>query len=173
LAGNQSVTVDLNVTGYQNTGWNTVRLVNIEGVSGGEADDYFIGNAQDNVFNGRGGNDHFYLSDGGQDTLVYQLIDSADSTGGNGYDRVYDFTVGDVLRNADADLINLSELLIGYQAVTSNIDDFVSVRRSGNDTILSVDLDGTAGGHSFADMIVFTNTSFDLSTLINNGQIIV
>jgi len=173
LAGNQSVTVDLFLTSYQNTGFNTVRLVNIEGVSGGNGDDYFIGNAQDNLFNGRGGDDHFYLSDGGHDTLVYQLIDSTDSTGGNGYDRVYDFTVGDVLRNADADLIDLSELLVGYQAGTSNLDDFVSVRRSGNDTILSVDLDGAAGGHGFADMIIFTDRSFDLSTLINNGQIIV
>jgi len=173
LAGNQSITVDLNSTAYQNTGFNTVRLVNIEGVSGGNGDDYFISNAQDNVFNGRGGNDHFYLTAGGHDTLVYELIDASDGTGGNGYDRIYDFTVGDVLRNPDADLIDLSGLLIGYQAGSSNIADFVSVRRNGNDTILSVDLDGTAGSHGFTDMMIFTNTGFDLATLINNQQIIV
>jgi len=173
LAGNQSVIVDLGNTSYQNTGFNTVRLINIEGVSGGNGDDYFIGNAQDNVFNGRGGNDHFYLGAGGHDTLVYQLIDSSDSTGGNGYDRVYDFTIGDVLRNPDANLIDLSNLLIGYQAGSSNLADFVSVRQSGNDTILSVDLDGTAGSHNFADMIVFTGVQFDLAALINNQQIVV
>jgi len=173
LAGNQSVTVDLSLTGYQNTGFNTVRLLNIEGVSGGNGNDYLIGNAQDNVLNGRGGDDHFYLSGGGHDTLVYQLIDNTDATGGNGYDRVYDFTIGDVLRNPDADLIDLSDLLVGYQAGSSNLQDFVAVRQNGNDTILSVDLDGAGSGHGFADMVIFTNTSFDLATLINNGQIIV
>jgi len=173
LAGNQSITVDLNTTSYQNTGFNTVRLVNIEGVSGGNGHDTFIGNGHDNVFNGRGGDDSFYLSVGGQDTLVYEMIDTADDTGGNGHDTVHGFTVGDILLNMNADRLDLSELLQGYQAGVSDLTDFVSVRHEGNNTVLSVDIDGAASGHDFADMITFTNVHFDLATLINNQQIII
>jgi len=173
LAGNQSIKVDLNYTSYQNTGWNTVKLVNIEGVSGGNGDDIFIANAGDNVFNGRGGDDSFYLGAGGHNTLVYELIDSTNDTGGNGHDIVYDFSIGDPIYPDDADVIDLSGLLIGYQAGISDIHDFVSLRFDGADTILSVDIDGAANGHGFADMITFNNVHFDLLTLVNNHQIIV
>jgi len=172
LAGSQSIMVDLNTTSYQNTGFNTVRLVNIEGVSGGDGHDTFIGNGQDNVFNGRGGDDHFYLMPTGHSKLVYELNDINDATGGNGHDQVYGFSLGDVLTNPGADLLDLSDLLIGYQAGVSDIADFVQLRQQGGNTILSVDLDGSAGGYGFSDMVTFINTQFDLATLINNQQII-
>jgi len=172
LAGNQAVMVDLNTTSYQNTGFNTVRLVNIEGVSGGNGHDTFIGNGEDNVFNGRGGDDHFYLG-AGHNRLVYELIDVQDDTGGNGHDTVFGFSLGNLIYTREADHIDLSKLLIGYQAGVSDLSEFVSVRKNGSDTILSVDIDGAAGAHDFADMITFANMNFDLAALVNNQQIIV
>lgn len=58
-------------------------LVNIENLTGGSADDYFVGDDADNVFKGMGGHDYFVASQG---------FDSYD--GGQGYDMVDFSTAG-------------------------------------------------------------------------------
>lgn len=172
LAGDQSIYVDLTKTAYQNTGFNTVKLSNIEGVSGGNGNDTFIGNSDDNFFNGRGGNDTFNLGNGGHDTLAYELIDENDNTGGNGFDTVNGFTVGNVQTNNDADIIDLSGLLQGYSA-GSDINDFLSVTYQGNNTILHVDIDGAGTQFSSTSLLTLTNVTVDIATLMMNQQIIV
>ncbi|WP_182419984.1 type I secretion C-terminal target domain-containing protein [Bartonella sp. HY038] len=173
LAGNTALNVDLSKTGYQNTGFNTVMLKNIEGIAGGNGNDTFSGNSGNNVFNGRGGNDTFNLFNSNHHTLLYERIDMTDATGGNGNDIANGFTVGNFNTNANADRIDFSGLLIGYQAGTSNISDFISVRQQGSNTVISVDLDGNGNQFASADILTLTNVQTDLNTLIQNQQIIV
>lgn len=189
-AGFTSVRVDLSSSVGQNTGFGTVRLVNIEGASGGNGADLFYDSTGDNIFNGRGGNDTFYLTKGGHDTLMYETIDSQDARGGNGWDVVYGFSVGDFTNpNNDADCINLSDLLIGYSAdadgpahwvngiaridAGDDITAYLSMRYDGSNTVLYVDRDGAGGQFGETALITFNNTNLDLATLLANHQIVV
>lgn len=173
LAGTTAINVDLSKTTYQNTGFNTVMLKNIEGVAGGNGNDTFTGNDQDNYFNGRGGNDTFNLNHNGHHTLIYERIDLTDATGGNGHDIANGFTVGDFNSNANADRIDLSGLLIGYQSGVSQLSDYITVQQQGNNTIISVDIDGNGNQFASADILTLINVQTDLNTLIQNQQIIV
>jgi hypothetical protein len=77
LAGSAAVTVDLNLTGAQNTGFGTATFSNIEGIAGGDGDDVFTGTAGYTLFMGRGGDDTFKVN--GVDTAI---------DGGSGFDTV-------------------------------------------------------------------------------------
>lgn len=131
----------------------------------------FVDNADDNIFHGREGNDVFTLSNGGHDTLVYDLDSLGDNSGGS--DTAYGFTIGNVETNADADIIDLSGLLIGYNA-DSDINDYLSVEHQGNDTVLKVDIDGAASDYSSTSLLTLVNVgNVELDTLMQNHQIIV
>lgn len=94
LAGSSALNIDLSNTGMQNTGFGNAQFVNVEGIAGGNGNDVFTGNAAENFFEGRGGDDTFNIGNGGQDTLLYKLINASDATGGNGSDVVNGFTIG-------------------------------------------------------------------------------
>ncbi|MEK8079449.1 Ig-like domain-containing protein, partial [Pseudomonas sp. XK-1] len=189
LAGNTAITVDLSNTSAQNTGFGTATFVNIEGVAGGSAADTFTDNAGDNLFDGRGGNDTFNLTHGGNDTLLYRLLDAFDATGGNGWDQVNGFTVGTVEATADADRIDLSGLLSGYTAdedgaahylngvatmdVGETIQNYLSVTQSSGDTIVSIDRDGSGGDFQSTQLVTLNNVTTDLETLLANHQIVI
>src|SRR5262249_29880268 len=73
------VTVDLAVSGPQNTGEGSDTLINIENLTGSafgdtlkgtSGDNTFVGGAGDDTFSGRGGNDRFDGGDG-SDTVSY------------------------------------------------------------------------------------------------------
>ena len=71
------------------------------------------------------------------------------------------------------DILDLSDLLIGYSPGISAVSDFVQLRISGGDTIVSVDRDGNDPNYSEADIITLVgNTALDLNTLINHGNLI-
>ncbi|MFA7457406.1 MAG: type I secretion C-terminal target domain-containing protein, partial [Micavibrio sp.] len=188
LAGTTAVTVDLGNTGAQATGFNTVTLLNIEGVAGGQGNDTLSGNSGDNLFEGRGGDDTIHLGSGGKDTVLFRLLDNLDATGGNGTDTISGFTVGVYKATPDADRIDLRELLSGYTAdadgaaryidgiatldAGETIGDFLRVSVSGADTIISVDRDGAGGEHNFTDIAVLTNVNTNLETLLANHQLV-
>lgn len=70
--------INLNTTGWQNTGDGKDRLISIENVNAGSGNDVIIGNRIDNILNGQAGNDRLY-GGGGDDLLI----------GGGGKDRVW------------------------------------------------------------------------------------
>ncbi|MBK0089657.1 type I secretion C-terminal target domain-containing protein [Erwinia sp. S59] len=97
----------------------------------------------------------------GADTLVYHLLASADSTGGNGHDTWTDFNV------AQGDKIDISNLLIGWNDSTSNINDFVKVdHTSDGNTVLSIDRDGTGTGYSSTQLITLEGVNVSLEELL-------
>ncbi|MHC5308248.1 Ig-like domain-containing protein [Bartonella sp. LJL80] len=186
------ITVDLSLTGYQNTGYNTAKFSNIEGIYGTNYADTFTDNSGDNIFNGRGGNDTFNLthgSAGGKDTLLYELIDANDGTGGNGHDTVNGFTIGTYEATPGADRIDVSKLLIGYTAdadgpahyingtptidAGDNISQYLSVTHQDGNTILSIDRDGAGGAFGSQELITLVGTNTSLEELLANHQIVV
>ena len=97
----------------------------------------------------------------GADTLVYHLLATADATGGNGHDTWTDFNV------AQGDKIDVSNLLIGWNDSTSNINDYVKVdHTSDGNTVLSIDRDGTGTGYSSTQLITLEGVNVSLEELL-------
>ncbi|KTK48162.1 type 1 secretion target domain-containng protein [Enterobacter hormaechei subsp. hoffmannii] len=184
------ITVDLRLSTAQDTGFGTTRLLNIEGINGSVHDDVITGNSGDNQFEGRGGNDTFNIGSGGQDTLLYKLINASDATGGNGSDVVNGFTVGTWEGTADTDRIDLRDLLSdsGYTGTGSasyvngvatldssagNIADYIRVVQNGSNTEIQVDLDGTGGQFSPTTLVTLNGVQTDLATLLANHQLLI
>ncbi|AVQ81292.1 hypothetical protein C4F17_10220 [Variovorax sp. PMC12] len=171
LAGDTPLTIDLSITGAQNTGFGTATFRNIEGLAGGSSSDIFVDNAADNQFEGRGGNDTFTLMGGGRDTLLYKLLSASDATGGNGADDVYGFEVGAFVAWPNADRIDLRELLVGF--TPGNEASYLKVSVvNGRDTVISVDRDGAGNGHDFAPLLTLRDLRVDLATLLSNQQLV-
>ncbi|EPK3138728.1 Ig-like domain-containing protein [Enterobacter cloacae] len=169
------------------TGNGTDKLLNIEGLVGSSQQDTFTDNSANNVFEGRGGNDAFYLVNGGNDTLMYKVLAglSNDSTGGNGHDTIHGFKVGNLVKDSDADLLDMSELL-DYKGSISFFEDegkleldyssrgvldYVKVEVVGSDTVISIDRDGQGGQHGFTQVVTLADMQTDLVTLLQNNQI--
>ncbi|RUR67473.1 BapA prefix-like domain-containing protein [Variovorax guangxiensis] len=188
LAGSTALTIDLSKGGAQNTGFGTASFRDIEGLAGGSGADVFTDNAADNQFEGRGGNDVFNLTGGGRDTLLYKLLASSDATGGNGADSANSFTVGTFEATANADRIDLRELLVGYQAdadgaaryingvatidAGETIGNYLRVDVSGGNTTLYIDRDGSGAAYSATQLITLNGVTTDLATLLANHQLV-
>ncbi|WP_327857354.1 BapA/Bap/LapF family large adhesin [Acinetobacter guillouiae] len=98
----------------------------------GELNDTFTGNA-------------------GSDVLVYHVLESASASGGNGIDHWTDFHSGNVNTDTNADIIDISDLLIGFNSANITADltasanylkNYLGVRVDGNNVTLTLDRDG-------------------------------
>jgi len=189
LAKNQAIKVDLSVTDEQDTGFNWAKFAGIEGISGANGNDVFTDNAGDNVFNGRGGNDIYNLIHGGKDTIVYDLVNKSNNTGGNGWDQINGFTIGTYEATPNADRIDLGDLLIGYKVDANGpahyingvatidagdrITDYLSTKFDGTNTTLYIDRDGAGGQFHSTALVTLNNVHVGLEELLANHQIIV
>ncbi|NUU67306.1 Ig-like domain-containing protein, partial [Enterobacteriaceae bacterium BIT-l23] len=188
LAGDSALTVDLSSNAQQDTGFGKATFVNIEGIAGGGGNDTFTGSSGDNTFEGRGGNDTFNIGNGGQDTLLYKLLNANDATGGNGSDVVNGFTVGTWEGTADTDRIDLRELLADsdysgsgsatyvngvatLDASAGNISDYIQVVQNGSNTEIRIDRDGTGSHFDSSAVITLNGVQTDLATLLANHQL--
>jgi T1SS-143 domain-containing protein len=99
-------------------------------LSGGGGSDIIFGQEGDDVITGGAGNDTLY---GGSGDDVFKFV----NLGGEGVDAVKDFEIGDVL--------DVSGLLVGYNAVQDSIDDFVFKTESGGNTTIHINADGVGG----------------------------
>ncbi|QSB53148.1 Ig-like domain repeat protein [Acinetobacter calcoaceticus] len=140
--------------------------------TGNALDNLLTGNSGNNILNGREGNDT-YITNEGTDTILFQLLNSQDATGGNGHDTVLDFTLGDVRTDAQADKIDLSELLIDYSKDVSTLAKFISVEQDAGNTTISLDRDGEGTMFSSISLITLNHVNTTLDELLNNQQLIV
>ncbi|MEO4147666.1 biofilm-associated Ig-like repeat protein Blp1 [Acinetobacter pittii] len=140
--------------------------------TGNALDNLLTGNSGNNVLNGREGNDT-YMTHDGADTILFQLLNSQDATGGNGHDTVLDFTLGDVRTDAQADKIDLSELLIDYSKDVSTLAKFITVEQDAGNTTISIDRDGEGTMFSSVSLITLNQVNTTLDELLNNQQLFV
>ncbi|MCU3986810.1 Ig-like domain-containing protein [Enterobacter mori] len=180
---NEGVTVNM-WTGFTSAGGELEDIVKIVGT---QTDDTITDNSFSNVIAGEGGNDTFYLMNGGNDVLMYNVLEGMenDATGGNGHDTVHGFKVGNVEKDGDADTLNLSDLVdysgpvtffenngkVELDAASKGLEDYLKVDVVGNDTVISIDIDGQGGQHGFTQVVTLADVQTDLVTLLQNNQI--
>ncbi|MFA5989466.1 MAG: type I secretion C-terminal target domain-containing protein [Sphingomonas sp.] len=176
-----AVTVSLAVTSSQNTGnRGSDTISSVENLIGSTSyHDTLTGDANANRIEGRGGNDTIN-GGGGSDTLLGGMgVDTL--TGGLGADTFFfdtatlssakdtitDFSI------AQGDKLDISSILVGYDPLTSLIDDFISFSTSGANTNVSVDRDGNGSTYASIQIASLSGvTGLDAETLYASGNII-
>ena len=149
-------------------------------LNGDDGDDILLGGKGKDTLNGDAGNDSLF-GEKGQDTLNggagNDLLDGGAKndtlSGGSGNDTFLfnnNHNIGtdiDTLSDfapAD-DILDISELLLGYSDGSSDINDFLSIDNAGS---VSVDTDGSVGGSNFvqfADMITAPPTGTPIQVI--------
>jgi Ca2+-binding RTX toxin-like protein/aryl-phospho-beta-D-glucosidase BglC (GH1 family) len=129
-------------------------------LDGGLGADKLYGDDGDDILYGGGGLDYL-LGGAGADTFLFKTESAF-----GGAVKIADF-------NRNEDKIDLSNLLQGYDPLTSAITDWVQMTTKGRDTILKVDIDG--GGNNFVQIATITgNTGLtDEQALVNSGKLII
>ncbi|MCH7309436.1 Ig-like domain-containing protein, partial [Acinetobacter sp. NIPH 1852] len=143
-------------------------------IQGSTGNDIIIDSAGDDLIYAGAGNDTINTANGGSDTLIFDLLNAADGTGGNGSDTWENFHVGDTSIDGEADKIDISDLLIGYAGDGSeaSLSAYVNVTFDGTDTIISIDRDGGAGVHSSTELLTLKNVDTSLDELLQNNQLL-
>jgi Ca2+-binding RTX toxin-like protein len=198
-----AVHVDLRLQGVPqfisvDQGWDT--LVSIEQVRGSVFNDTLIGDDGSNFINGglsapfadgddliigNGGDDNLSGSDG-NDTLIGGA--GTDNLSGNAGSDVFKYTdIGDGVFDVDSlndlqvgaggDIIDIQDLLVGFDPGNSNVTDFVNVidnfDGAGN-SLLQADPDGKSGPAGFTDLAVLVGiTSLSAQDLYDGGNLLV
>ena len=145
-------------------GLGTDTYSNFEGVIGGNFNDTLTGSGSNDVIRGGGGNDTIDGA-GGNDILVGGAgIDIL--TGGIGSDSFRflgsDPSAVDTITDFDSaaagaggDVLDISDLLIGAPTLNAgNVSQYLDIRESGSDSIISIDRDGTGSTYGFQDFAV-------------------
>ena len=157
---------------------------------GGAGNDTLYGGAGQNILNGGAGHDTFVSIAGARDTVVYDVLNKGDATGGHGVDVWQGFAVGNTGHNANADVIDISSLLTdafsrdtfdyllaqtpqdSTQAM-NYLSGFVKVTIDGQNTVISVDRDGSATStFNMTPVISLENVNTTLNQLFENHQVI-
>ena len=144
-------------------------------ITGGDGDNVLSGLIGNDTLAGGAGNDLLLGGDGAD--LLHAGAGTDTMVGGAGSDRfVFD---GDSLDGRDVisdfasgDLIDLSDLLTGFNPAVNNINNFVRTSVADGNTILQVDQDGATGGAHFDDVAVIQGVTTDVLGLLNNGSLV-
>ncbi|MBY5940983.1 tandem-95 repeat protein [Halomonas sp. DP5N14-9] len=153
-------------------------------LSGGAGDDILIGGGGNDLLLGGsdsdlliGGGDNDQLTGGsGADVFAWGL-DDAGSAATPARDTVTDFTVGEFGVDADADRLDLADLLQG--ADENNLANYLQASQDGDDTVLSISSEGNlaAGGGNADQVVVLIGVQMGadgdtfLQNLLDDGQL--
>jgi Ca2+-binding RTX toxin-like protein len=125
---------------------------------GGGASDVIYGGAGNDIIIGGEGRD--YLNgDGGADTFFLDL---------DSIDRIRDFN------QSEGDMIDVSDLLTGYDIATDNINDFVDiVIRNASRTDIRINGDGVGNDYQYVGIVYSDLTGETVDSLTASGGLIV
>jgi len=103
------------------------------------------------------------------DTLIYQVLNNTagNATAGN--------STGDHWTNfslTQGDKIDIGDLLVGWNGSASTLGNYVSVSQSGNNTVLSIDRDGTGAAYTKSALVTLDNVQTTYDELVNQQHII-
>jgi len=142
---------------------------------GGDGVDRLEGRYGNDTLRGGLGNDELY-GNAGADTFVWAVADVA--TGDR--DNIRDFSV------SDSDVLDISDLLSGYDPMTDLLSDFVKITESATASGLWVDQTGTGTFGSDTDIAVLygttnllpggsgsVSTETDLQNLVTTGTLVI
>lgn len=154
---------------------------------GGAGNDVLLGGAGNDILIGGSGNDTLTGGAGG-DVFLWE-VNAADNGGGNGTDVITDFTVAASPDDPAADRLDVSHLLVGYQADadgpahyvngTPTIDagdtiaNYLTVTNVGGNTVVTIDRDGSGTAFAPQTLVTLNNVTTNLETLLANHQIVV
>ncbi len=126
------------------------------------------------------------IGNGGQDSLLFSLLDNADSLGGHTETTVNGFTEGVYNSTADADRVDISELLrsdeefvrLVGEYTSGNVElsalaDYVTVVNNGSSTSVIIDRDGAGNVYEQSTLVTFNGVQTDLESLLQNNQLII
>ena len=111
---------------------------------GGSGNDTLKGGDSNDILSGGTGTDRLF-GEGGSDTFVF------DALGSDTPSRILDF-------ERRADHIDLSALF-GSDFDADDLGDYVKLTKNKSDVMISVDLDGSAGGHNWTKLVNVLDTS--------------
>ena len=101
------------------------------------------------------------------DTLIYHLLSSNDATGGNGTtDSWSNFSL------AQGDKIDIGDLLVGWTGQNASLGNYLTVSASGNNTVISIDRDGTGSTYHATNLVTLENVHTTLDELIQQNHIV-
>lgn len=100
------------------------------------------------------------------DTLIYDLLNTADNKGGNGSDRWDNFSL------SQGDKIDIGDLLVGWNGQQSSLGSYLSVTTSGGNTVISIDRDGAGSAHTPTQLITLENVQTTLNELLDQHHIV-
>ncbi|SUX80093.1 large repetitive protein [Citrobacter youngae] len=101
------------------------------------------------------------------DTLIYHLLNANDATGGNGTaDNWTNFSL------AQGDKIDIGDLLVGWNGQNATLGNYLTVTTSGNNTIVSIDRDGTGNTYHTTNLVTLENVHTTLDELIQQNHIV-
>jgi Ca2+-binding RTX toxin-like protein len=145
IHGNQLIIGERNDNSYAGAVYKyTFDFGDADTLSGGAGDDILYGLHGDDVLLGGAGADTLFGGDGG-DRFVFES-----TVAFNGVDTLEDFAP------LQGDVLDISDILIGYVDGVSDINDFVRFVDNGADTLMEIDADGTASGANFEAVALIT-----------------
>ena len=128
---------------------------------GDVGNDILSGGLSDDILDGGAGHD-FLTGGAGADTFVF----NANAAKGGGSDTVTDFNA------AQGDVLDFHNLLQGFDLLAASLDDFIHLTQNGNNTAVSVDVNGAAQGQHFVQVATLSDvTGLDVDMLFANGNI--
>jgi Ca2+-binding RTX toxin-like protein len=130
--------------------------------TGNSLNNIITGNGANNILNGGAGVDTL-KGGNGNDSFIGGL--GADTlTGGAGLDRfIFDIAgLGAIdkitdFSTAQGDVLNIHDILVGYNPVSSAITDFLQITNSGANSIVKADRDGTGTTYGWAQIATLSN----------------
>jgi|GEM_PF-1295942 len=125
-------------------------------LTGTDGNDVIYGTDKDDLLSGGLGNDTLF---GGTGADSFVFLDTA-----GGVDTIKDFNL------AEGDVLDISNILAGFDPLTQALTDYVNVTSDGADTIVQLDISGT--GAQFQTIAILEGVSIDLDTLTTNGNLI-
>jgi Ca2+-binding RTX toxin-like protein len=145
-------------------------------ITGGSGDNVLSGLGGNDVLDGREGDDLLLGGDGADQLVAGKGADTL--LGGGGNDEFLFLadsldgreTIADLSLTPGGDRVNIADLLDGFDADSSNINDFLQTAATSTGTIIRVD--GSGGDDSFVDAVLLEGVNTDLMGLLNNGTLV-